>query len=437
MEKELFSTSQEKTNNELQKALTEQSNDLKMKAFKFTDELYTTLDKLPDDLTAQSYEENALKLNSSQGLGDRKTQQDRFVNHKLNGTLQFDDSTLSELIKTTISTIAEHCNKETAFNYSGSTLLACIVRRKIDVTTIISANVGDSRAVCLTLTNENKFNAQRLTCTHKATIAEEAQRVTNNNGQIGMCRTSSGKEIPVVMINKKSYIMLTRKIVCHYVPGITSEPSFTNFTTSKPGFLILCSDGITDQYDESDLEYLFSHLKKQTNPAHHLRHLAYSLQTERNKERAKLHADNMTVTVIAINSEKINETEDILCVIADGHGDKGDLVAEYITSQFLTILNQQIFKMANQSSGIENHFNTETIIQTSEENNQKKSRLKRDYSSMALFSTELTKPVIQQTDTDDKSSKEPDAKRRKIITTETVTSNEINIETNNCNQFTV
>lgn len=70
---------------------------------------------------------------------------------------------------------------------SGTTSVTCVIRRDADKRMLFTANVGDSRAILI-----RNGKAIRLTVDHKASLPEEAKRITDAGGFIGRNKRVNG-----------------------------------------------------------------------------------------------------------------------------------------------------------------------------------------------------------------------------------------------------
>ena len=138
---------------------------------------------------------------------------------------------------------------------SGSTCCSLIISQD----KIISANVGDSRAV-ISRYEKGQFNAINLTRDHKPTESDEMKRIINSGGRIKpFVDNKSGKcmgpdriwlknsEIPGLAMSRSLGDNLAHTV------GVISQPEIQNFEfNGNEKFIILASDGIWEFIDSDE-----------------------------------------------------------------------------------------------------------------------------------------------------------------------------------------
>jgi len=122
---------------------------------------------------------------------------------------------------------------------SGSTSVTCVVKWVGGKRKLYTANVGDSRAVLI-----RDGRAERLTIDHKASLAEEAKRITDAGGFIGRNKRVNG----VLAISRAlGDHMLKENDVVSAVPYTTET-----CLTPSDSHLILACDGVWDVLSDQE-----------------------------------------------------------------------------------------------------------------------------------------------------------------------------------------
>lgn len=134
---------------------------------------------------------------------------------------------------------------------SGTTSVTCVVR--VDPATnqrwLFTANVGDSRAVLCRGTR-----AVRLTIDHKASLPEEAKRITEAGGFIGRNKRVNG------------VLAISRALGDHMLKenDVVSAEPFTTDTqlTEEDQYVLLACDGVWDvMTDQEAIDFVLTKLK--------------------------------------------------------------------------------------------------------------------------------------------------------------------------------
>ena len=114
-------------------------------------------------------------------------------------------------------------------SFSGSTLISLL----IEDNTVISTNVGDSRAI-LARRNDNSWTPINLSFDHKPDLPLERERISKLGGIIEPCKDEQGRPLGPLRVwhsngNKNSCgIAMTRSIgdKVAKIVGVTWEPGF-------------------------------------------------------------------------------------------------------------------------------------------------------------------------------------------------------------------
>ncbi|KAL2941081.1 putative protein phosphatase 2C 73 [Bienertia sinuspersici] len=138
----------------------------------------------------------------------------------------------------------EHHRKIDAFN-SGTTALS-IVRQGEK---IIIANVGDSRAVLGTTSDDGDLIAVQLTIDFKPNLPQEAERITQCNGRVFCLLDEPGVHRVWLPDEEVPGLAMSRAFGDYCIKdfGLISVPEVTQRNiTSKDQFIVLATDGVWD-----------------------------------------------------------------------------------------------------------------------------------------------------------------------------------------------
>ncbi|CDO98822.1 unnamed protein product [Coffea canephora] len=132
--------------------------------------------------------------------------------------------------------------------YSGSTALTIVRQGNL----IVVANVGDSRAVLATTSDDGSLVPIQLTVDLKPNLPQESERITQSNGRICSCHDEPGV-YRVWMPNGNTLegpgLAISRAFGDYYIKdfGLISEPELTQRRiTDTDQFAILATDGVWD-----------------------------------------------------------------------------------------------------------------------------------------------------------------------------------------------
>ncbi|CAA2961300.1 probable phosphatase 2C 34 [Olea europaea subsp. europaea] len=132
--------------------------------------------------------------------------------------------------------------------YSGTTALTVVRQGNL----MIVANVGDSRAVLATTSDDGRLVPVQLTVDLKPNLPHESERITQSRGRIFSCPDEPGV-CRVWMPNEQALdgpgLAMSRAFGDYYIKdfGLISEPEITKRNiTSKDQFAILATDGVWD-----------------------------------------------------------------------------------------------------------------------------------------------------------------------------------------------
>lgn len=129
------------------------------------------------------------------------------------------------------------------------------------------ANVGDSRAVyfykTLTADNQPYWNSKPLSHDHKLDRPCEFQRIIANNGRVHKKEYNGRKMGPFrVWLQDENTpgLAMSRSFGDNVAKrvGVTAEPEIVLYKPSKPGYIVVGSDGFWDQMDSKSIELILN-----------------------------------------------------------------------------------------------------------------------------------------------------------------------------------
>ncbi|XP_002516975.2 probable protein phosphatase 2C 34 isoform X2 [Ricinus communis] len=128
---------------------------------------------------------------------------------------------------------------------SGSTALTIVKQGEH----LVIANVGDSRAVLATISDDGSLASLQLTTDFKPNLPQEAERITQSNGRVFCLHDEPGVYRVWMPDGKRPGLALSRAFGDYCVKdfGLISIPDVTQRSiTSRDQFVILATDGLWD-----------------------------------------------------------------------------------------------------------------------------------------------------------------------------------------------
>ncbi|KAA0048045.1 hypothetical protein IC582_011554 [Cucumis melo] len=129
--------------------------------------------------------------------------------------------------------------------YSGTTALSIVKQGEL----VVLANVGDSRAVLATTSDDGSVVAVQLTVDFKPNLPQEAERIIQCNGRV-FCLSDEPGVHRVWLPNEESPGLAMSRAFGDYCIkdfGLISVPEVTHRSiTSRDQFIILATDGVWD-----------------------------------------------------------------------------------------------------------------------------------------------------------------------------------------------
>ncbi|CAI0540103.1 unnamed protein product [Linum tenue] len=129
--------------------------------------------------------------------------------------------------------------------FSGTTALTIVKQRNH----LVIANVGDSRAVLATISDNGALSAVQLTVDFKPNLPEEAERIKSCRGRVFCLQDEPGVYRVWRQSGKTPGLAISRAFgdYCLKEFGLISVPEVTQLSiTSRDQFMILASDGVWD-----------------------------------------------------------------------------------------------------------------------------------------------------------------------------------------------
>lgn len=168
----------------------------------------------------------------------------------------------------TIDQELEHHRKIDAF-YSGTTALS-IVRQGEK---IIIANVGDSRAVLATTSDDGDLVAVQLTMDFKPNLPQETERITQCNGRVFCLEDEPGVHRVWLPDEEVPGLAMSRAFGDYCIKdfGLISVPEVTQRNiSSKDHFIVLATDGVWDVVSNQEAVQIVSSAPNQAKAAKRL-----------------------------------------------------------------------------------------------------------------------------------------------------------------------
>ncbi|KAL8553906.1 hypothetical protein ACS0TY_002246 [Phlomoides rotata] len=162
----------------------------------------------------------------------------------------------------------QHHRKIDAFN-SGTTALTIV--RQGD--TVFVANVGDSRAVLGTTSENGNMVAVQLTMDFKPNLPQETERIIECNGRVHCLEDEPGVHRVWLPHEEAPGLAMSRAFGDYCVKdfGLISVPEVTQtHITTKDQFVVLATDGVWDVVSNQEAVQIVSRTKDRAKSAKHL-----------------------------------------------------------------------------------------------------------------------------------------------------------------------
>ncbi|GFZ16908.1 protein phosphatase 2C family protein [Actinidia rufa] len=155
--------------------------------------------------------------------------------------------------------LAQHCKIDSF--YSGTTALTVVRQGEL----IFVANVGDSRAVLATTSDDGSLVPVQLTTDFKPNLPQEAERIFQCKGRVFCLDDESGVHRLWLPAEESPGLAMSRAFGDYCVKdfGLISVPEVTQrHITAKDQFVVLATDGVWDVISPMKRQYK-SYLRRQ------------------------------------------------------------------------------------------------------------------------------------------------------------------------------
>ncbi|CAN8255762.1 unnamed protein product [Cochlearia groenlandica] len=197
----------------------------------------------------------------------------------------------------TVDQELEHHRKIDSY-YSGTTALTVI--RQGDV--VYVANVGDSRAVLATVSDDGSLAAVQLTLDFKPNLPQEEERIIGCKGRVFCLKDEPGVHRVWQPDAETPGLAMSRAFgdYCIKEYGLVSVPEVTQrHISTKDHFIILASDGIWDVVSNQEAIEIVS---ATAEPAKAAKRLVEQAVRAWNKKRRGISMDDMSVVCLFLHS---------------------------------------------------------------------------------------------------------------------------------------
>ncbi|KAG5412022.1 hypothetical protein IGI04_008341 [Brassica rapa subsp. trilocularis] len=192
----------------------------------------------------------------------------------------------------------EHHRKIDSYN-SGTTAITIV--RQGDV--IYVSNVGDSRAVLATTSDEGSLVAVQLTLDFKPNLPQEKERIIGCNGRVFCMKDEPGVHRVWQPDTEAPGLAMSRAFgdYCIKEYGLVSVPEVTQRHISvKDHFIILASDGIWDVITNQQAIEIVSSTAERPKAAKRL--VEQAVRAWKKKKRRGIAMDDMSVVCLFLHS---------------------------------------------------------------------------------------------------------------------------------------
>ncbi|EPS69184.1 hypothetical protein M569_05582 [Genlisea aurea] len=182
--------------------------------------------------------------------------------------------------------------------HSGSTALS-IVKQGNDV---FLANVGDSRAVLGTVSDDGSLTALQLTVDMKPDLPEEAQRINESKGRVFCLKDEPGVHRMWSPHDESPGLSISRAFgdYCMKSFGLISVPQVTHRKiSSKDRFIVMATDGVWDVISNQESVAIVA---ASPEPAKSAKLLVKSAAKAWRRKRKKVAMDDISAIVLFLHS---------------------------------------------------------------------------------------------------------------------------------------
>ncbi|GKV31427.1 hypothetical protein SLEP1_g40114 [Rubroshorea leprosula] len=199
--------------------------------------------------------------------------------------------------------------------HSGSTALTIVKQGEH----LVIANVGDSRAVLATTSDDGNLVPLQLTVDFKPNIPEEAERITESKGRVFCLRDEPGV-YRVWMPNAETPGLAISRAFGDYCVkdfGLISVPDVTQRNiTNKDQFVILATDGVWDVISNQEAVKIVSSTEDREKSAKRL--VEFAARAWKYK-RQSIAMDDMSAICLFFHPKPFKHPNPIIKVSKEGH----------------------------------------------------------------------------------------------------------------------
>ncbi|MBA0770962.1 hypothetical protein Gotri_019500 [Gossypium trilobum] len=197
----------------------------------------------------------------------------------------------------------EHCRKIDSL-YSGTTALTIV--RQGDL--IYVANIGDSRAVLATTSDDGNLVPIQLTVDFKPNLPQEAERITQCKGRVFCLHDEPGVHRVWLPDEESPGLAMSRAFgdYCIKDYGLISVPEVTQrHITSRDQFVVLATDGVWDVISNEEAIRIVSSTPDKAKAA---KHLVESAARAWKKKRKGIAMDDISAICLFFHSTPLSIT---------------------------------------------------------------------------------------------------------------------------------
>lgn len=270
---------------------------------------------LPADATTVAEAYSALAAITSIAQGLRPTQQDASCCGLINNLSLTGANDVLRIARALYRTDAELAEVTKAHINNGSTKTTCIlIHTNDDQRAIVTSNCGDSGALLILQLADDHFQIEPLAVTHNPDDPLERQRILSEGGHIcpNVPRNQNDNEQACSDGRLNCNLMLSRGFGDQNAgPGFSHTPDTSLFqipSDAKQAYVLLFSDGFSDDLSATDIRDNIAEILSFANPAAVLAMISHILGND----------DNSSLTWVDALSSKKNTLR--FFTVCDGHG---------------------------------------------------------------------------------------------------------------------
>lgn len=187
--------------------------------------------------------------------------------------------------------------------YSGTTALTIVRQGEL----IYIANVGDSRAVLATTSDDGRLESVQLTVDLKPNLPEETERITECKGRVFCLEDEPGVHRLWLPDEESPGLAMSRAFgdYCVKGHGLISEPQVTQrHITSRDQFVVLATDGVWDVVSNQEAIEMVSSTPDRARSAKCL--VEYAVRAWKRKRRG-IAMDDISAICLFFHSSPVSQ----------------------------------------------------------------------------------------------------------------------------------